>query len=62
MVGVAGVDEARRLLTVDILIKSAMKEGILDVQLVNGPRSRDDDADRGRLDDRAECLIKINSR
>jgi hypothetical protein len=34
---VGGVKKARRLLTVDGLLKMTMKEGILDVQLMNGP-------------------------
>jgi hypothetical protein len=32
-----GVNEARRLLTIDLLVKVAMKKGILDVELVNRP-------------------------
>jgi hypothetical protein len=61
-----GVNKARRLLTVDLLVKVAMKKGILDVELVNRPRPREsdaeDDADRGWLDDGAEGLVEINPR
>ena len=64
MVGEASVDEARRLLAVDLLVKIAMEKGILDVELVDGPRPRDgdaeDDADRGRLDDGAKRLVEID--
>jgi hypothetical protein len=60
-----GVDKARRLLTIDLLVKIPMKKCILDVQLMNRPGSRDgnakDDANRGRLDDWTESLIKINT-
>ena len=37
MVRTCRVDEARWLLTVDHLVKIAMEEGILDVQLMNRP-------------------------
>jgi hypothetical protein len=63
---VCGVDKARRLLAVDHLVKIAMKEGILDIQLMNRPSTGDGDAeydaDRGGLDNGAECLIIINTR
>ena len=66
VVGAVGVDEARRLLTLDLLVKIAMEEGILDVELVERPGARyreaEDDADRGRLDDGAECLVKVDPR
>jgi hypothetical protein len=59
------IDEAGRLLAVDLLIKIAMKEGILDIQLTNWPATRcgdaEDDADGRRLGDGAEGLIKINT-
>jgi hypothetical protein len=65
MLGMIGVDEARWLLAVDHLIKIAMKKGVLDVELMNRPCTRDGDAedntDCGGLDDGAECLIEINS-
>jgi hypothetical protein len=66
MLRTSGVDEARRLLAVDHLIKIAMKKGVLDVQLMNRPSTRggdaEDDTDHGGLDDGAESLIEINSR
>jgi hypothetical protein len=53
------------LLAVDLLVKIAMKEGVLDVQLMNWPATRrgdaEDDADGRRLGDGAEGLIKINT-
>jgi len=49
-----GVDEARRLLAIDRLLKTAMEKGILDIKPVDRPRPRgsdaEDDADRGRFD------------
>ena len=65
MVGVAGVDEAGRLLAVDLLVKSAVEEGVLDVKLVDRPGVRQgdaqDDADRGWLDDGAESLVEVDA-
>jgi hypothetical protein len=61
-----GVNKARGLLTVDLLVKSAMKKGVLNIELMNGPRARDgdteDDADHGWLDDGTESLIKVYPR
>jgi hypothetical protein len=37
MLRMSVIDEAGRLLAVDLLIKSAMKKGILDIEMVNGP-------------------------
>jgi hypothetical protein len=58
--------ETYQLLTVDLLVKSAMEEGILDIQLVNRPRPREsnaeDNVDRGLHDDGAESLIKVDPR
>jgi hypothetical protein len=66
IVWAASVDEARRLLTIDLLVKIAVEEGILDVELMNRPGSRDgdaeDDADRGGLDDGAEGLVEVDPR
>ena len=66
MLRTSRVDEAMWLLTEDHLVKIAMKEGVLDIELVNLPSTGDgeaeDDADRGGLDDGAECLIKIHAR
>jgi hypothetical protein len=43
-----------------------MEKGVLNIELMNGPRSRDgdteDDADHGRLDDGTEGLIKVYPR
>ena len=65
MVGVAGVDEAGRLLAVHLLVKSAVEEGVLDVKLVDRPGVRQgdaqDDADRGWLDDGAESLVEVDA-
>lgn len=65
VVGVDGVDEARRLLTVDRLLQIAMEEGILHVELVNGPPMGDgeaeDDSDCSRLDDRTKSLIIVDA-
>jgi hypothetical protein len=64
MLRASGVDKARRLLAVDDLVKSAMEEGILDVELVDRPGTGDgdaeDDANRGLSDHEAESLIEIN--
>jgi hypothetical protein len=53
-------------LTVDLLVKISMEKGVLNIELMNGPRSRDgdteDDADRGCLDDGTEGLIKVYPR
>lgn len=65
VVGVDGVDEARRLLTVDRLLQIAMEEGILHIELVNGPPVGDgeaeDDSDCSRLDDRTKSLIIVDA-
>jgi hypothetical protein len=64
MLGTSVVDETRRLLAVDLLVKSAMEEGILDVELVNRPGTRDGDAedgaDRGWLHNRTKSLIEVH--
>ena len=60
------VDEARWLLAVDHLVKITMEKGVLDVELVYRPCTRDgdaeDDADGGGLDDGAKCLVKVDAR
>jgi hypothetical protein len=38
VVRTAGVNKARRQLTVDLLVKIAVEKGVLDVKLVDGPR------------------------
>jgi hypothetical protein len=64
MVGASRVDEARWLLTVNLLVKSAMEKGILDIKLMNQPSTRsrnaEDDADSGGLNDRTKSLVEVN--
>jgi hypothetical protein len=38
-----------------------MKEGVLDIELVDRPIPGEDDADGGELDDRAEGLIVVHA-
>jgi hypothetical protein len=63
--GSSRIDEAGRLLAVDLLVKIAMKKAVLDVQLPNWPAMRGGDAEDNvngcRLGDEAEGLIKINT-
>jgi hypothetical protein len=40
MIRTKGVNKARQLLTIDHLLEVAMKEHILDVQLLDGPGTR----------------------
>jgi hypothetical protein len=65
MLGAGGVDEAGELATVDDLVKSAMEEGILNVELtsllVEGEHDGEDDAHHRRFDNRAECLVEFNA-
>ena len=65
MVGASGVDEAGRLATVDDLGELAVEEGVLDVKLASLPFKGDgdgeDDADRGRFDNRTEGLIEVDA-
>jgi hypothetical protein len=60
-----GVDESGRLLAVDNLVKSAIKEGILDVKLMDGPGAGDGDVEDkpngGGLDDGAESLVVVDA-
>jgi hypothetical protein len=55
------VEKTKRMLTIDLLIESAMKEVILDVELVNrlGVRNSnaEDDTDGLWLDDMTESLV-----
>jgi hypothetical protein len=59
------VDEAGRLLTIDLLVKSAMEESILDVELTYRPSTRSSDAEDDtnglRLDDRTKSLIEVDT-
>ena len=65
MLGMSRVGEAGRLLAVHLLVKIAVKKGVLDVQLMNRPCARggdaEDDADGRGLDDGAEGLIKVHT-
>lgn len=58
------IDETRRLLIIDDILKVVVKKHILHVQLVNRPRARDEDAqyslDHCRLDDGSESLVVID--
>jgi hypothetical protein len=51
---------------VDCLSESTLEKGVLDVELVNRPTSRDckgqHSTNNSRLDDRAEDLTKVNTR
>jgi hypothetical protein len=64
-VQVGGVDKANGLAAVDSLRQSAMKEGVLDVELVDrrvpGEGEGEDGADGGELDDGAEGLIVVHA-
>ena len=66
VLGARRVDEARWLLTMNHLIKIAMGESVLDIQLMNWPVMGDGNAehnaDRGRLDDGTEGLVVFNAR
>ena len=66
IVGATGINKTRRLLAIDLLVKIAVEEGILDIKLVDRPRTGDrngeDDADGGRFDNRAERLVEVDAR
>jgi hypothetical protein len=59
------IDEARRLLVVDCLVKVVVKKGVLHVQLMDRPGARDNDAenspDGGWFDNRAERLVVVDA-
>jgi hypothetical protein len=65
MLGASGVDEAGGLATVDDLGELAVEEGVLDVELASlpfkGERDGEDDAYRGRFDNRTEHLVEVNA-
>jgi hypothetical protein len=58
------VNKTWRLLTIDLLVQVAVEEGVLDVQLMDWPRTRDgddeDDADRGRLHNGTKGLVEVH--
>jgi hypothetical protein len=62
---VSGVDEAVGL-AVDSRRQSAMKEGILDVEMMDravlGEGEGEDGVNGGKLDDEAECFVVVYSR
>jgi hypothetical protein len=53
------------LATVDTLGELAVEEGVLDVELASlpfkGDHNEEDDADRGRFDNRTERLVEVNA-
>jgi hypothetical protein len=65
MVGASKVDEARRLLAVDRLVKVSVKKSVLHVQLVNGPGTGSGDVedcpDGRRFDHRAESPVVVDA-
>jgi hypothetical protein len=65
MLRVSRVNEAGGLATVDDLGELAVEEGVLDIELASlpfkGERDGEDDADRGRFDNRTEHLIEVNA-
>jgi hypothetical protein len=65
MIRMALINKTRGLLIVDLLIKSAIKKSILDVELADRPGVRDNNSENnpysGGLDDGTECLIIINT-
>jgi hypothetical protein len=62
----SGIDEADGLATVDSLRQSAMKEGVLDVELMDravpGEGEGEDGANGGELDDGAKSLVVVHTR
>lgn len=64
MLGVALVDEAGRLLTIDVLGEKALQERIVDIHLVHRPvpgrNKGEDDVDRGRLDHRGKSAAEVD--
>ena len=62
VVGTGGVDEPRRLLAVNLLLKKTVQECVVHIHLMHGPVSMcSDGADCGRLDDGAERLVEVNA-
>jgi hypothetical protein len=65
VVGMSQVDEAGRLLAVDLLVKRAMEKGILDTELMYRPGTRsghaEDDANGGRFNNMTKCLIEVDT-
>jgi hypothetical protein len=65
MLEASRVDEAGGLTTIDDLGELAVEEGVLDIELASlpfkGERNGENDADRGRFDNRTEHLIEVNA-
>ena len=65
VIRLGGVDEADRLLAVDLLGKVAMKKRVGDIHLVDGPGARDrqlqDGADGTRFDNRSESVGEVHT-
>src|SRR3989337_901681 len=65
MARMRGVDETGGLLTVNLLLEVAMKEGVGDIHLMNRPATGDrelkDGADRARFDNRCKRLSEVNA-
>jgi hypothetical protein len=66
MSGTRGIDKPRGLLAVDFFRKVAVKKGVFDVELMDGPILRhgegENNTDGGWFDDRAESLVEVNAR
>jgi hypothetical protein len=65
VIGALGVDEADGLLTVHLFLQMAMKEGVGDVHLMHGPRTRRGEvqhcADRARFDNRGKRIREVDA-
>jgi hypothetical protein len=65
VVGASRVNEASGLATVDNLGELSMEECVLDIKLASlpfkGERDGEDEADHGRFDNQAECLVTVNA-
>jgi len=65
MRGVSRINKTWRLFHVDLLVKNTVKEGIMDIKLMNFPTTRNDngeDQSDGRLfDDRTKGFRVINT-
>ena len=66
MIRPRAINETSRLYTIDSLIKGAMQESILHIELMDMQTMEESHCERctngGRFDNRTESLIKINSR
>lgn len=66
MIRMSRIDKPRRLLAINSLIKIVVKEGVLDIELMYRPRTRnnetEDNMNGGGYDGRTEGLVKVNTR